>query len=129
VFCAWKAAKLALPLNLSTQAAEGGQAALELHRDASLLSFNVLLSDTSAFSGGGTVFPHLAERSGGCAGSLGCDVADADGVVRLTRGDACVHGGGVLHSGRAVTCGRRLLLVGFVDSRRDRTTRTPMMHK
>ena len=107
----------------SAQAAEGGQAALELHRDASLLSFNVLLNEASSFTGGGTVFPHLAVERTSSGDSAGCDVADADGVVRLTQGDACVHGGGVLHGGRAVTSGQRMLLVGFVDSRRDRTTR------
>jgi len=107
----------------AAQAAEGGQAALELHRDASLLSFNMLLSDSNTFTGGGTAFPHLArcssagEDSG--APGWGAAVADAGGVVRLAQGDACVHGGGVLHGGCAVTSGRRLLLVGFVDSRRD----------
>ena len=96
----------------AAQAAEGGQAELELHRDWSLLSFNVLLSRPDAFEGGGTVFPHLAAAGGGGA-------ADAAGVVHLAQGDACVHGGGVLHGGRRVTAGRRTLLVGFVDSARD----------
>ena len=106
------------------QAAEGGQAALELHRDGSLLSFNVLLSRPDAFAGGGTAFPHLAVGEGGGGGGGRClephgSVADAAGVVHLAQGDAVVHSGSVLHGGRRVTAGRRTLLVGFVDTVRD----------
>jgi hypothetical protein len=97
----------------------GGQPGLPLHRDGSLLSFSVLLSRAheGAFAGGGTRFPHLAvaDASHDDAASPR-RVADAHGVVRLRQGDACVHSGGVLHGGEAVTAGRRLLLVGFVDS-------------
>jgi hypothetical protein len=108
----------------------GGQPGLPLHRDGSLLSFSVLLSRAheGAFAGGGTRFPHLAhadndDDDAGCAhaGATSRDVADAHGVVRLAQGDACVHSGGVLHGGEAVTAGRRLLLVGFVDSARPRS--------
>ena len=38
---------------------EGGQRALELHRDGSMLSFTLLLSEPTDFEGGGTYFAHL----------------------------------------------------------------------
>jgi hypothetical protein len=99
----------------------GGQPGLPLHRDGSLLSFSVLLSRAheGAFAGGGTRFPHLAAADADASHDDAASprrVADAHGVVRLGQGDACVHSGGVLHGGEAVTAGRRLLLVGFVDS-------------
>lgn len=103
------------------QCADGGQAGLPLHRDGSLLSFNVLLSRPDAFRGGGTRFPHLARRDDEVtADDDACAFADADGVVRPAQGDAVVHSGSALHAGEAVTAGTRLLLVGFVDSARPR---------
>jgi len=89
------------------------QAGLELHRDGSLLSFNLLLSSPAAFAGGGTTFPSLTDAvAASLVGRL-----DADGVtVTPQLGEAVVHPGGLLHGGRAVTSGTRLLLVGFVES-------------
>jgi len=77
------------------------QPGLALHRDGSLLSFNVLLSSPTDFVGGGTRFPHI------------------DAIMRPARGDAVVHSGSALHEGVPITDGTRLLLVGFVDSRRE----------
>ena len=76
----------------------GRQAALAPHRDATPLSFNVLLSDARDFDGGATVF------------------SDADDEVLPTAdaGDAVAHPGQLLHGGRETTRGTRLVAVGFV---------------
>jgi hypothetical protein len=75
----------------------GAQTSLALHRDGCLFSFNVLLNEAADFTGGGTVFPAL-------------------GAVRGARGDCIIHDAKVLHGGADVTAGRRVVLVGFVDS-------------
>ncbi len=104
------------------QCGAGAQAGLPLHRDGSLLSFNVLLSRPDAFTGGGTRFPHLAACSDADAHAAESTAdaahADAAGVVRLRQGDALLHGGSALHAGEPVRSGRRLLLVGFVETTR-----------
>ena len=74
---------------------------LSPHRDSSLLSFNVLLSDAAAFDGGATVF----DDDGGGDGDV-MDAADA--------GDGVLHPGQLLHRGRRTTRGTRVLVVGFV---------------
>jgi hypothetical protein len=75
----------------------GAQTSLALHRDGCLFSFNVLINEAADFTGGGTVFPAL-------------------GAVRAARGDCVIHDAKVLHGGSEVTTGRRVVLVGFVDS-------------
>jgi hypothetical protein len=75
----------------------GAQTSLALHRDGCLFSFNVLINEAADFTGGGTVFPAL-------------------GAVRAARGDCVIHDAKVLHGGAEVTAGRRVVLVGFVDS-------------
>ncbi|GBG30965.1 Procollagen-lysine,2-oxoglutarate 5-dioxygenase 2 [Hondaea fermentalgiana] len=80
----------------------GGQRELALHRDGSLLSFNVLLTPETSFEGGGTSFPAL-------------------GTVHIRQGDAVVHDGKVLHAGAPVTRGERVILVAFVDTVIDET--------
>ena len=74
------------------------QAGLELHRDGSVLSFNVLLNPESDFCGGGTYFKHT------------------DDVVEIMQADCVIHSGTVLHAGRDITRGKRYLLVGFVEA-------------
>jgi hypothetical protein len=91
----------------------GGQAGLQLHRDGSLLSFNILLTPAEDFCGGGTQFPHL---EGDKLASAGLDRWLRGTVVQLGQGDAVAHSGGVLHAGNNVTAGERMVLVGFVDS-------------
>ncbi|KAH8070803.1 prolyl 4-hydroxylase alpha-subunit [Aureococcus anophagefferens] len=65
---------------------------LSPHRDSSLLSFNVLLSDAAAFDGGATVFDD--DDDGG-------DVMDA-----ADAGDGVLHPGQLLHRGRRTTRAR-----------------------
>ena len=75
-----------------------GQNSLEFHRDGSLLSFNILCNRSSEFDGGGTLFEALGDRP-----------------VEPSCGDLVVHSGKLRHSGRAITRGKRYLLVGFVN--------------
>jgi predicted 2-oxoglutarate/Fe(II)-dependent dioxygenase YbiX len=67
-----------------------------MHHDGSFLSFNVLLSDTSDFEGGGTYFD--------------------DGLTsHLEQGDILIHSSRIKHSGLSITKGTRYLLVGFLN--------------
>lgn len=77
----------------------GGQRELEIHRDGSLLTFNILLSDPGTFSGGGTMLEPL------------------DAVVRPSQGACIVHSGHWRHAGHPITAGKRYILVGFIDAR------------
>ena len=74
-----------------------GQPGLGAHTDGSAFSFNVLLSDTRDFEGGGTSFVRL-------------------GHVAPSQGDVLVHRGSLRHQGNPVTQGCRYILVGFVHS-------------
>lgn len=69
---------------------------LPLHRDATPLSFNVLLNSPHHFSGGGTFIE-----------------AD-DHTYCLDIGDALVHSGALRHAAARVTSGHRFVLVAFV---------------
>ena len=69
---------------------------LKMHHDGSFLSFNVLLSDTSDFEGGGTYFD--------------------DGLTSyLEQGDILIHSSRIKHAGLPITKGTRYLLVGFLN--------------
>jgi len=75
---------------------ENLQNELELHKDGSVLSFNISLSDPSEYEGGGTLFP--------------------DGIhYTLEQGDMLVHCGQVKHTGMKITKGNRYILVAFID--------------
>ena len=76
--------------------AAGQQRELAMHTDGSIFSFNILLNESSAFVGGGTLF-------------------EASGILASTRRGGCIgHSGQVRHCGVAITSGERYLLVGFV---------------
>eukprot|EP00930_Biecheleria_cincta_P076345 TRINITY_DN63558_c0_g1_i1.p1 TRINITY_DN63558_c0_g1~~TRINITY_DN63558_c0_g1_i1.p1 ORF type:complete len:383 (+),score=86.81 TRINITY_DN63558_c0_g1_i1:153-1151(+) len=78
-------------------AAAGGQNGLALHRDGSIISFNILLNDPSEFEGGGTF-------------------VEADNQAYLIgQGDCFVHSGKLRHGGNPVTRGQRFVLVAFID--------------
>ena len=81
----------------------GAQNALRLHRDASLLSFNLALSSPADYAGGGTVIPML-----GSDPTLGVP-------LRIGKGTLLTHQSSLLHAGAETTAGTRYLLVGFVD--------------
>lgn len=76
---------------------ENQQRGLNLHRDGSVLSFNVLLNSTEDFEGGGTYFQHL------------------DKHFTIQQGDVLVHSGKWQHSGVSITRGIRLILVAFLN--------------
>jgi hypothetical protein len=69
---------------------------LEIHKDGSFLSFNILLSDVSDFEGGGTYF-------------------DDGLIMKGEQGDLILHSSKIKHSGLPITKGTRYLLVGFVN--------------
>jgi predicted 2-oxoglutarate/Fe(II)-dependent dioxygenase YbiX len=69
---------------------------LELHKDGSFLSVNILLSNPSDFEGGGTFF-------------------NDNTISSLEQGDVLVHSGNVMHSGVKIQKGTRYILVAFVS--------------
>lgn len=73
------------------------QSGLDLHRDATPLSLNILLNRPEDFDGGGT-FIEADEK-----------------VYAIDQGDCLVHSGKLAHAGMPVTRGHRFLLVAFVD--------------
>ena len=69
---------------------------LETHTDGSFISFNIMLSSSKDYEGGGTEFN--------------------DGIkMFLDQGEVLVHSGYVKHSGLEVTKGVRYILVGFTS--------------
>ena len=91
------------------------QRSVGIHRDGSVISFNVLLNSEKDFEGGGTFF----EADGGSEDNS----AEMEGVYgkvyQICRGDVLVHSGKVRHGGYEITHGKRMLLVGFVDAGND----------
>jgi hypothetical protein len=72
------------------------QSFLELHKDGSFLSFNILLSSPDEFEGGGTYFD--------------------DGLTMTPeQGELTIHSSKIKHAGLPITKGTRYLLVGFVN--------------
>jgi hypothetical protein len=72
------------------------QSYLDMHRDGSFLSFNILLSNTTDFEGGGTYFD--------------------DGLTSYSeQGDILIHSSRIKHAGLPITKGTRYLLVGFLN--------------
>lgn len=73
------------------------QTNLPLHKDGSIISFNISLN--SDFEGGGTIiFENSCKR-----------------LYKNPKGDVLIHTGKLLHSGNRITSGIRYILVGFID--------------
>jgi hypothetical protein len=72
-----------------------GQISLDMHEDASVISFQVALNGDNAYSGGGTFF-----EEGQC-------------TAKLTIGDCITFNGDLRHAGVGITRGTRYVLVGF----------------
>jgi hypothetical protein len=73
-----------------------GQNLLEMHKDGSFLTFNISLSDSDSYCGGGTLFE--------------------DGITtKLEQGDLIIHCSQINHGGIPITKGLRYLLVGFIN--------------
>ena len=83
------------------------QPGLAMHADESEVSFNLLLSDTADFVGGGTGFRATATRPAD-------GQAETMDVVRPTQGEMLSHCGQLYHTGVQVTGGTRYILAGFV---------------
>lgn len=66
------------------------------HKDSSVISFNILLSPTGDFTGGGTQFTCLPPPP-----------------LLPSQGECLAHLGQLPHSGEEITSGRRYILVGF----------------
>lgn len=74
---------------------ENMQNELEVHKDGSVLSFGIVLSNPCDYEGGGTMFE--------------------DGIhYSLEQGDMLVHSGRVNHTGMKITRGTRYVLVAFL---------------
>jgi hypothetical protein len=69
-----------------------------VHRDASLLTINIPLSDSAGYTGGGTYIEGFHEH---------------DNPVVIERGHALCHASGVMHAGNAIQTGERWVLVLF----------------
>jgi hypothetical protein len=76
------------------------QRSLEPHTDGCLLSFNVQLNSPTSFEGGGTRFTDLSK------------------IFQIPQGHCLVHSAKLLHEGAAVESGTRIILVGFVETKR-----------
>jgi predicted 2-oxoglutarate/Fe(II)-dependent dioxygenase YbiX len=76
-----------------------GQNSLPIHRDSSMVTFNIALSQVGQdYEGGGTRFL-LSDQE----------------VVNVPRGSMVSHESKVYHSGDPVTSGKRYILIGFVN--------------
>uniref|UniRef100_A0A6C0LQ16 Fe2OG dioxygenase domain-containing protein n=1 Tax=viral metagenome TaxID=1070528 RepID=A0A6C0LQ16_9ZZZZ len=72
------------------------QKSLNIHKDGTHLSFNIMLSDINDYEGGGTYF-------------------DDRLTYYLNRGDALVHSGYINHGSHDITKGTRYVLVVFFN--------------
>lgn len=77
----------------------GKQDELEFHKDGSIISFNILLNDSSDFDGGGTIIQHIS----------------GDKLYESERCNLFMHSGKIKHSGKKITRGIRYILVGFIS--------------
>eukprot|EP00944_MAST-04C_sp_MAST-4C-sp1_P011410 g11410.t1 len=77
---------------------KGSQDFLMKHRDGSIVTFNILLSNTADFEGGGTALfePYNTD-------------------IHLQQGDCLSHYGLLSHAGKKITKGSRYVLVVFME--------------
>ena len=86
----------------------GCQRDLELHHDGGDVSFMLALSPLSAYSGGGTRFEVF-----GAGLEFLNNESIQDETLHLEQGELLLFDAGLRHAGRAISAGRRYLLVGF----------------
>jgi hypothetical protein len=78
-----------------------GQTSLPIHRDSSMITFNIALSqEKEDYSGGGTRF-----------------LISEPEVINIPRGYMMSHESKLYHSGQPITSGTRYILIGFVNVR------------
>jgi|EP00505_MAST-04D_sp_SCG-Rhode-Island_P002355 hypothetical protein len=97
-------------------AVEGGQRSVGVHRDGSVVSFNILLNATSEFTAGGTFFEGQGSVAADHGAATVAEVNDEGVVFTINRGDMLVHSGKARHGGHPITDGERVILVGFIDA-------------
>lgn len=108
------------PAETTPSAVDAKQDALAPHRDMSLLSFSILLSDESEFEGGGLRFASAGPECDACDGSQHARAVcarcggTAHKPIPARRGDLTMHCGKLLHEALPVTVGLRYVVVGFV---------------
>jgi hypothetical protein len=76
---------------------EGSQDHLDFHRDGSVISYVIQLSEPYEYAQGGTTFETIGYTHTGKKGSL------------------ALHSGKVRHAGNKIISGKRYILVGFLD--------------
>lgn len=77
---------------------EDHQRKLDVHSDGCLASLTLLLNEASEFTGGGTYFEKF------------------DMTVKQMSGDAWIHDGKLRHGGVAISSGKRIVMVAFMDT-------------
>jgi hypothetical protein len=78
-----------------------GQRKLDIHRDVSVISFNVLLNEATDFDGGGTKFCMINKEA------------------HIQKGEVVMHSGALYHIGKEITRGKRYIMVGFIGIKGD----------
>ena len=79
---------------------EGPSKAQPIHRDSSLISLNIALSENDSYEGGGTYFEGLDGIGGG--------------TIHNSQGHVLCHSGGIMHAGQSLKSGVRFVLVLFI---------------
>ena len=135
LFCSNYEAKKQKPIIDDEEKQPTTMDSLVMHRDGSLLSFSIVLSDPSVdFEGGGTTFDCLKDVSLSpqkyvelvdSSSSSSVISKDEDIVVRVCKANGTIqpqkqgyctlHSGKMLHGADVVTKGNRCVLVGFMD--------------
>ena len=108
---------------------EPQQRSVGIHRDGSVISFNVLLNSENDFVGGGTFFEQDQVVQNNMIitknneNDITTNLVKMEGVYgkvyTIQRGDVLIHSGKLRHGGYEITNGKRMLLVGFVDAGND----------
>jgi len=86
------------PVDATTAGKKFYQQSLSEHRDGSVITFNIVLSDSCEYTGGGTRF------------------VDINRTLRLDKGHCLLHCGKIHHEGVAISSGKRVIMVGFLKS-------------
>ena len=79
---------------------DGPSKAQPIHRDSSLISLNIALSENNSYEGGGTYFEGLDGIGGG--------------TIYNQQGHVLCHSGGMMHAGQSLKSGVRFVLVLFI---------------
>lgn len=91
---------------------QGLQDELNVHRDGSMVSFNLALSSSSSIGDGEEADPNTNTNTyegGGTYFRL------LDDIIKIDQGDILIHDSGLMHGGAKITKGKRYLIVGFMD--------------